>query len=198
MNGTGLSIERRRAARGSTGFTLIELLVTLALIALMFAIIVPNLGAFVPKARLQGSGKNILRTMDWVRSEAKIQGKRMAMDFDIDHATWRIVFPPEQRLTRDQDASMLEERRDDWQGLESDVVFVGAGDAKNGLAQHGVYRITFDEYGFTGDQMVVLKLVSDPTMLWWLTVHGISGRTTVEESDKGEMPTLVAPGEGSF
>jgi len=195
---TGSSSTGRSGSRGDAGFTLIELLVTLALIALAFAIVVPNLGSFVPEARLQGSGKSILRTMDWVRSEARIQGKRMSMEFDLDHAAWRIVYPPEQQLTRDQDAWTLEERSDDWENLETDVAFAGAGDAKNGLAQRGLYRITFDEYGFTGDQLVVLKLVSDPTMLWWVTVHGISGRTTVETSEKGEMPTITTPGEGAF
>lgn len=180
------------------GFTLMELLVTMTLIALVFAIVVPNLGAFLPEARLEGSGKQILRTVDWVRSEARIQGKRMSMDFDLDRATWRIVFPPEQRLTRDQEEWTLEERNEDWQSLEEDVVFGGIGDAKNGLAQRGRYRLTFDEYGFTGDQTIVLKLKSDPTMVWSLSLLGLSGRITVEQSEKGETPQPEAPTEGAF
>ena len=43
------------------GFTLVELLVVLALLALTFALIVPNIGALVPSARLSASGKQILR-----------------------------------------------------------------------------------------------------------------------------------------
>ena len=61
------------------GFTLMEVLVTLTVIALTFAIVVPNLSSYVPEARLEGSGKRILRELDWVRSEARIQGKRMTM-----------------------------------------------------------------------------------------------------------------------
>jgi Tfp pilus assembly protein FimT len=175
-----------------------ELLVTLTVLALVFAIVVPNLGAIVPEARLEGSGKQILRQLDWVRSEARIQGKPMNVDFDIDRARWRIVYPPEHQLTRDQDAWTLEERPDDWQPLEKDVVFSGIGDAKNGLATRGVYRLTFDEYGFTGDQQIVLKLASDATLVWSLSLMGLSGRTIVDQSERGEVPQLQVTNEGAF
>ncbi|MBL8728835.1 MAG: prepilin-type N-terminal cleavage/methylation domain-containing protein [Planctomycetes bacterium] len=183
---------------GAGGFTLMELLVTLTVLALVFAIVVPNLGAIVPEARLEGSGKQILRQLDWVGSEARIQGKPMSCDFDIDRARWRIVYPPEHQLTRDQDAWTLEERPEDWQPLEKDVVFAGIGDAKNGLATRGVYRLTFDEYGFTADQQIVLKLASDPTLVWSLTLMGLSGRTNVDQSERGEVPQLQAVNEGAF
>ncbi len=175
-----------------------ELLVVCTLISLVFAIIVPNLGAFIPEARLEGSGKRILRELDMVRSEARIQGKRLSMEFDLQHAQWRVVLPPEQKLTRDQDVWTLDERPERWVELEKDVVFVGAGDAKAGLAKHGLYRLTFDEYGFTGDQLVVLKLASDPTMVWSMSIHGLTGRITVEKSEKGEIVELAPVNEGAF
>ena len=184
--------------RRQFGFTLIELLVTLTLVSLLFALIAPNVGAFIPSARLSGSGKSILRQLDWLRSEARIQGKPMSMDFDLTHAAWRIVQPPEQQLTRDQDEWELEELPEHWQPLEEDVVFAGVGDAKNGLATSGIYRLTFDEYGFTGDQQVVLKLRSNESMTWSLSLLGLSGRSVVEESDKGEVPRLETVGEGAF
>ncbi len=180
------------------GFTLMELLVTMAVLGLVFAIVVPNLGALVPEARLEGSGKQILRQLDWVRSEARIQGKPMSVDFDLDKTRWRIVYPPEQQLTRDQDEWTLEERPDDWQPLEKDVVFGGIGDARNGLAQRGIYRLTFDEYGFTADQLIVLKLASDPTLVWSMSLLGLSGRMTIEQSERGEVPQLQLPNEGAF
>ncbi|MEO6595319.1 MAG: prepilin-type N-terminal cleavage/methylation domain-containing protein [Planctomycetota bacterium] len=181
-----------------SGFTLMELLVTMTIIALVFAIVVPNLGAFVPEARLEGSGKRIMRTLDWVRSEARIQGKRMAMEFDLRRARWRIVYPPEQKLTRDQDVSTLEEQPEDWQALEQDVVFNGAGDAKAGLAHEGIYKLVFDEYGFTGDQVVIMKLESDPTMVWSMSIQGLSGRLDIERSEKGEAIQLTTPTEAAF
>jgi len=184
--------------RRERGFTLIELLVVLAIVALLLAMIVPNLGALVPSARLQGSGKAIQRRLDWVRSEARIQGKWMAMDFDLEHGRWRIVYPPEQKLTLDQEEWTLQERADDWLPLETDVVFAGAGDAKNGMTSKGVYRLVFDEYGFTGDQLVALKLASDPKMTWSLSIQGLSGRVTIDESEEGEIPVPDIVSEGAF
>lgn len=186
----------RPGARG--GFTIIELLVTLMIVALLFAIVVPNLGALVPSARLRGSGSQILRQLDWVRSEARIQGKRMVMEFDLEHAMWRIVLPPEQRLTRDQDESILEERPEEFVGLETDVRFVGAGDGKAGLTSKGLYRIVFDEYGFTGDQVLVLGLQSDPQLTWTMTIQGLNGRVDVHESETGEVPLPPVLNEGAF
>jgi len=179
------------------GFTLMEVLVTMMVIALTFAIVVPNLSAFVPEARLEGSGKRILRELDWVRSEARIQGKRMTMEFDLERARWRIVYPPEQKLTRDQDLWTLEERPEDWIPLETDVVFEGAGDAR-GRGHHGVYRLVFDEYGFTADQLIVLKLATQPDMVWSLAIHGLTGRVEVEQSEKGEVVELQLLNEGAF
>jgi type II secretion system protein H len=180
------------------GFTLIEVLVVLMLLALVFALVVPNLGALVPSARLTGSGNEIRRQLDWVRSEARIQAKRMVMEFDIDRARWRIVNPPEQQLTRDQDASTLEERPEDWIKLETDVVFAGIGDGKSGLEARGLYRLVFDAHGFTGDQVIVLALKSDPDTTWAMTVHGLSGRVEVHESEKGEKPLPQVPNDGMF
>ncbi|MBL8747716.1 MAG: GspH/FimT family pseudopilin [Planctomycetes bacterium] len=182
----------------SGGFTLMELLVTMTLVALILAIIAPNLGSFLPEARLEGSGKQILRRLDWARSEARIQGKQVSLDFDLDRGSWRIVLPPEQQLTRDQEAWTLEEFTEDWQRLENDVVFAGAGDAKTGMVQRGVYRITFDEFGFSGDQVLALRLVSDPTMVWSLTLQGLNGSVSTQLSEKGEIPTLQAPTEAAF
>jgi prepilin-type N-terminal cleavage/methylation domain-containing protein len=183
---------------GQRGFTLMELLVTLTVMALLFAIVIPNLDAFIPGARLDSAGKQIQRQLDWLRSEARIQGKRIAVDFDLDNARWRWVGPPEQQLTRDQGEWTLGENPEQWTALGDDVVFGGAGDATNGLAHRGVYRLAFDEYGFTGDQMIVLKLKSDPTMVWSLSLQGLNGRMTIHASETGDVDEMVPVNEGAF
>jgi prepilin-type N-terminal cleavage/methylation domain-containing protein len=186
----------RRAA--PSGFTLLELLVVLAMLGMLFLLVVPNLGAVIPSARLRGSGTRLQRELDWVRSEARIQGKQMVMELDLEKARWRIVLPPEQRLTRDQDLSMLEERPESWWDLEDDVVFAGAGDGKNGMTTRSRYRIVFDEYGFTADQIVALKLQSNPQLTWGFTLIGLSGRVIVEEAEDGSLPELQFVSEGAF
>lgn len=192
---------RRHRPCSTSGFTLVEILVVMAIIGLGIAIVVPNLGALIPSARLDGSGGTIRRQVDWVRSEARIQAKRMTMEFDLDKARWRIVWPPEERLTRDDvilaDEDIADEKKD-WIDLETDVVFRGAGDARSGLAEHGRYQLVFDEYGFTADQMLVLTLKSDPNMIWALSIQGLSGQVRVDKSETGEIPRLEVVEEGAF
>ena len=60
--------------RAAGGFTLVELLATLMVVGLLFALVLPNLGALVPAARLRGSGVRIRSELEWARSEARIQG----------------------------------------------------------------------------------------------------------------------------
>ncbi|MFM1873451.1 MAG: hypothetical protein RL398_2873 [Planctomycetota bacterium] len=183
---------------GDRGFTLMELLVTLTVMALAFAIVLPNLGAFVPEAKLDGSANRISRTLDRIRSEARIQARPMHLELDLRNSQWRVVWPPEEQLTRDQDVTSLEERLDEWQYLETGVKFAGVGDANKGLATSGLYRVTFDEYGFTADQVIVLKLDADQDMVWSLQIDGLSGRTRLERSESGEMLRPVAVNEGAF
>ncbi|MBL8736119.1 MAG: prepilin-type N-terminal cleavage/methylation domain-containing protein [Planctomycetes bacterium] len=192
---TGNGVHER--ARNSTGFTLIEVLVVVALAGMLMAVVVPNLGMLVPQARLRGSGVTIQRSLDMLRSESRIQGKRIAIEFDLDKNRWRAVYPPEQQLTRDQDIGTLEETFDNWQDLEDDVVYAGI-ETGNNLVTKGVYRLVFDEFGFTADQVINLRLKSDPEETWSMTVLGLSGRVTIVESERGETPRLERVGEGAF
>jgi len=183
--------------RNDRGFTLVEILVVVALIGVMMAVVVPNLGILVPSARLRGSGTVLQRNLDLLRSEARIQSKRIAMEFDLDKRRWRAVYPPEQMLTRDQDATTLEEQLDDWQDLQDDVVFGGV-DTGAQVFTRATYRLVFDEFGFTNDQIVHLRLESDPTEVWSLTLMGLSGRTVVTETSDGNPPRLQLTNEGAF
>ncbi len=188
-----------RPCQRHAGFTLVELLVTMALIALALAIIVPNLGALIPEAKLDGSAKQIMRQLDWVRSEARIQGRPMSMDFDLKRGLWRIVYPPEQRLTRDQNEDSLEERSDGWRELEDGVRFVSAGDSRSSSsAKNGIYRLTFDEFGFTADQVLAMHLETDDKMVWSIVIQGLNGRMTLERSEQGQTATIDPIGEGAF
>jgi Tfp pilus assembly protein FimT len=190
--------EPGRPGSAAGGFTIVELLATLMIVSLLFALILPNLDALVPGARLRSSGSRLQAELEWARSEARIQGKRMAVEIDLDRGRWRLVYPPEQRLTRDEDESALAERPDDWSGLDEDVRFAGAGDGKAGLAQKGLYRVAFDEYGFTADQSIVLQRTSEPDHTWTLAVTGLSGKADTYESENGEKPLPQVVGEGAF
>lgn len=189
-----------RAAQ-SGGFTLVEIVVVVALIGVAIGIVAPNLGALVPSARLDGSASQLRRQIDWVRSEARIQAKRMILEIDLDHARWRYLEPPEERLTSEQEIVTTEDMAESdfgWEGLEKGVIFLGAGDARHGMADKGIYRMIFDEYGATADQLIVMTLDGDPQMIWSLHLTGLTGQVQIEKSETGEKPHPQLVEEGAF
>ena len=192
---------RTTATSSSAGFTLLELIFVISGIALLMGIIVPNLSSMVPSARLNGSAKAIATKLTMIRSEARIQAKRMELELDLDKARFRTIYPPEEQLTTDQtvynDAD-LNDRQKDWIDIETGVRFVGAGDAKGGMADKGLYRVVFDEYGFSADQVIALALESDDTMVWSIVIRGLTGKIDIERSEEGDMFRPTAVGEGAF
>lgn len=191
----------KRQAKQSDGFTLLELICAIAGMALLLGIIAPNLTSLLPTARLDGSAKSIMAKLQMVRSEARIQAKRMEVEFDLEVGRYRVIPPPEEQLTSDQilyDDERTEDEQKDWIDLDSNVNFAGAGDAKTGVIEKGMYRVVFDEYGFTADQVVAVTLESDETMIWSVVIRGLTGKVEVVKSEEGELakPSLV--GEGAF
>lgn len=199
-----VSSRRREHLPGSCatarGFSLIELLVVIVLIGLITAMVAPNLEAFVPKLRMESAAKKIVANIDHMRSEARIQGKRCKLEFDLDKARWRRAFPPEERLTTDQDVDSLEPRLEDWSPVDDNdgVKIASAGNPVEGLARGGVFALVFDENGFTGDQTLVLSLVADPTMTWTINIRGLTGQCEVLADFEGREHLPEEVGEGSF
>ena len=161
----------------------------------------PNISALVPGARLDGSAKAIMTKLQMVRSEARIQAKRMEMEFDLTVGRYRTILPPEEQLTSDQivynDADTPDDYKD-WIDLETGVVFAGAGDTRSGIIENDMYRVVFDEYGFTADQVVAVKLESDETMIWSVLIRGLTGKVEIIKSEEGEIARPEKVSEGAF
>jgi len=189
------------ADRQPAGFTLLELICVIAGMSLLIGIIAPNLTALVPTARLDGSSKAIMTKLQMARSEARIQAKRMEMEFDLEVGRYRTILPPEEQLTTDQIMYSDEDTDDenkDWIDLDTDVIFAGAGDSRTGIIKKGKYRVVFDEYGFSADQVIAIKLKSDETMVWSVLIRGLTGKVEVVKSEEGELAEPALVGEGFF
>lgn len=182
----------------AAGFTVIEILVALVIIGLVTAMVVPNLGAFVPRARLDAAAKLLAANIDFLRSEARIQGKRYTLELDMDRGMWRRVLPPEERLTTEQDVQSLEPRQEEWSRLQEGVSIATAGNANEGMAKGGTFALVFDQNGQTGDQSVVLQLADDPTMTWTVNIRGLTGQCEVLESYDGKQQLPEETSEGAF
>lgn len=183
------------------GFTLVELMVVVAVIGLGAAIIAPNLMGMLPSARLNGSAKQIVTRLQTMRSEARIQGKVMGVEFDLDNSRMRLLLPPEEQLTSEQEVvadADLSESEKTWFELETSVRIREIGGVGRQRAEKGLYQLRFDEYGFTADQVIVLTLENDPQMVWTLSIRGLTGKVEVQRSEEGVVEEPEHVEEGNF
>lgn len=189
---------RPRPAGRNQGFTLVEVVVVMAMLALVLQFVLVNLDSMVPKTRLESESKILVGNLDFLRSEARIQGKRYALQLDLGNARWRMMLPAEERLTSEQTLEETLPQALDWNPLQEGVKFLGAGNPRNGIARNSLFDIPFDENGFTADQAIFLTLTDDPKMVWTVQIRGLTGQTTILSSLDGEEHRLQEVTEGTF
>jgi len=190
--------ERRacRAAR-QTGFTLIELMVVVAIIGVVVRVVLLNMGAFVPATVLNGEAKQMQAHLDFLRSEARLRSQWCALELDLDTHRYRYVLPPERRLTSyDEDVKELPLA---WTPLDERARFAGVAVPSRPAIERGIYRITFDENGNTGDLAIFFKLQDEQNeYMWTLQLRGLTGRTEIFKSVEGKRYVLEELNESSF
>ena len=187
----------QRPDRPAGGFTLIELMVVVAIVGIVMRIALLNLGAIVPGAILDGECKQMRANLDFLRSEARLRGQWCALELDLDNHRYRYVLPPERKLASYEDE--LSELPLSWTPLEERAKLAGVASPSRPLIEHGIYRITFDENGNTGDLAVFFKLDDGSNeFLWTLQLRGLTGRTDIVKSVEGQRAPLEEFNESAF
>jgi len=80
---------RRRAKTHRSGFTLIEILAVIAILALVAAFVVPNLGGFRRRA-LRGEAQQIAAQLELARQRAIVTGVPHRLWLELDQAEYRL------------------------------------------------------------------------------------------------------------
>jgi len=80
-------ITYRQLPTGQRGFTLAELMVTLAVVGLLAGFVAPSMRSFVLNSRLTGSANELIRSLQYARSEAIKQQKNVVVCMSTDSST---------------------------------------------------------------------------------------------------------------
>lgn len=190
---------RTSGHRSDAGFTLLELMVVVAILALAVQIVVVNLGAMIPRTVLDSECNRFVSKLDFLRSEARLQGKRYRIELDLDRSLWRYVLPAEERLTSEQTLEDTMPYALDWNTMEEGVKIQGIVQAGGIVVQRqGIAAIEFDENGFSADWNVFFTLDQDEEMVWTVQLFGLTGSSQLLTSFDGVEQRAEPTGEFGF
>ncbi len=180
------------------GFTLVEIMVVIAIIALAGQIVVLNLGALVPSTLLDSASREVMGQIEFLRSEAQLQGKVYQLELDMDENRWRIIMPQEERLTSDQ--TIAEEFTLNWQDLDDRICFDSLQVLGGHIQRSGRARITMDENGFTADLILAIRMnnETEKNLVWSIRLRGLDRKSELETNREGEIPRLEIIEEAHF
>lgn len=182
------------------GFTLIELMVVIAILAILLRSVFANLGAIVPSSTLDAESQRLMAVIDYLRSEAELQGKVYKLELDLDQNRYREVWPPELKVATDQDQKELVEQRQAWIGLDDRVKLGGFAIVGDQTMRKGRVTIVFDRNGNTADQVMFLRMKSESleNMVWSVQIRGLERGCTLVRDETNRESYLQRIEEAHF
>lgn len=184
--------ERRR------GFTLIEVLLVVVILGMLSQAVVVSYQNWVPESQLDAAAADLTNAIVTLRSEAGIRGERVELELDLDRNRYQYIWPPEQRVTLDQD--LPTERVSGWFPLEDGILISGHQIIGDRVVDDGRVRIPIDPNGFTAEQMIYLEL-DDPSareLVWTIQLRGLENEAVVVRDFEGNQRPLQEIEEFEF
>lgn len=182
-----------------SGFTLIEIMVVVMVMGLIARIVVSNASAWIPESAVSSEASQFRSWVDYLRSEAKIQGKPYSLELDLDKNRMRLVLPPEDKLVSTLDDTIASVVPLTWTELDPQVVLDGHAIAGRPIYTKNRVLVTFDENGFTADQAVFFRhFAKDSKLCWTVQINGLSGATKVVPDWEGQRHPFNTADESSF
>lgn len=178
-----------RVGPGQRGFTLIEILVVVAILAIISRAVLSNLGSIVPSTTMDAEAQRLMSTIDYLRSEAELQGKTYKLELDLDNGRFREIWPAEMKVALDQDPNQLEEQRLGWLPIDERCRFGGYAVLGEPTLRRGRIEMLFNRNGNTADQVIFFRMKSDQLqhMVWTIQIRGLErGAKLVRDEDDRE------------
>ena len=114
--------------------------------------------------------------VEYLRSEAQLQGKTYKLELDLTNQRYRMILPPEEKLVSEQSAA--EAIPLGWTDLDDRVRFVDHSIVGGPSQKDGKTFLVIDPHGFTADQNLILGMKSEAlsNMVWTIRIHGLIRR----------------------
>jgi hypothetical protein len=163
---------------------------------MLFQIVTMNLGAMIPARAMDSEAAQLVSKIDFLRSEARLQGKTYILQLDLDNHRYRTVIPVEDQLAASDLATEAIETG--WTPLGDNVQFAGCQTVGGTRFESGLCGIQIDENGVTADQSIFLVHATDDNLLWTIQLHGLTGTCRILTSTEGVAHPLDRMEEGRF
>ncbi len=192
-----MNTHKNKSSRTScSGFTLIELLVVISVAALLYQIAAANLGAMIPSTILDREATLLVAKYDFLRSEARLNGKTYTLELDLTNSRYQTLMPIEER----REASEVEKESLGlgWTKLPDGAKLIGYSIAGGQMLKSGLVPVHFDENGFAADQTLFLSLEQDDRMIWSVQIRGLTGHSNILKDFDGKLQSLPKIEEAAF
>ncbi len=165
--------------RRDKGFTLLELMVVIAIMALATRLVFLNAGAFIPSWQLNSEARRLASRISFLASEARIQGRRMGLEFDLDRECLRTNLPADYTLALVDEATPPQ-LSTDWRRLDPPLVIDSIEiAAKGNIYKSGRVVLPFSPLGTTVEAAIFLRNPNYENLETTLLVHGLTGEVEV-------------------